>query len=127
MNSYDEEFHSPPAPMARVALGRADTDARIESLRMLIDSGADLTVLPGIAIQELGIDVSEARAFEVEGYGGKRSQLPIVEAVLLLEGFKFRGEYLVDDAREIGVLGRNILNSVIVELHGPTRSWLVRR
>jgi hypothetical protein len=47
-------------------------------------------------------------------------------AVLEVSGFRFRGKYLLTD-RVIGILGRNIINNVIVELNGPNLLWSMRR
>jgi len=36
--------------------------------------------------------------------------------------YTFRGDYLVDDVA-VGVLGRNILNALVVILDGPRLIW----
>ncbi len=126
MIDYDRDYHDPPAPLARVVLGRPGSDAKIEGLRMLLDSGAATTLLPGEPCRELGIEPIADRFIEVEGYDGNRKQLRVVDAMIVLQGYKFKGEYLVDEGREIGVIGRNILNKIIVELNGPKLIWAVR-
>ena len=119
MIDYDRDYHNPPAPLARVILGRPGSDAKIEGLRMLIDSGAATTLLPGEPCRELGIEPISGRLVEVEGYDGNRTQLRVVDATIVLQGYKFKGQYLVDETREIGVIGRNILNNIVLELNGP--------
>lgn len=126
MSSYDDAHHSPPAPFARVVLRRADSDAMIEDLPMLIDSGADGTILPGNFARELGLMADEVRELEVQAYDGGRKVLRVVHAVVVFEGKRFSGEYLVDEEIDIGVIGRNILNHLIVELNGPELRWSMR-
>lgn len=126
MSSYDDAHHSPPAPFALVGLRRKDSDAQIENLPMLIDSGADSTILPGNSARDLGLVVEDGRGVEVEGFDGGRKVLPVVQAVVVFDGKRFNGEYLVDETIPIGVLGRNILNQLVVELNGPELRWTTR-
>lgn len=114
--NYDDR--DPPAPIARVALSKPGSDARIDGLLMLIDSGADATILPRGVASDLGAG-DATRYYEVEGYGGAHRQLPVVDAVLRVSRFTFSGSYMIDETRDVGVLGRDVLNQLILELNGP--------
>jgi len=94
---------------------------------MLLDSGADNTVLPGGPCRELGIEPLPDGLMEVASYDDKRRHLHIVEAMIEIQGFVFKGRYLIDQSMEIGVIGRNLLNRVVVVLDGPKLIWLMRR
>ena len=57
-------------PMATVKFW-SETDGRWRELRMLIDTGADYTIIPRYAAIWLGLDELEAQGiFETEGVGG---------------------------------------------------------
>ena len=46
MTAYDDDGFDPPAPVARVVLRHPDSAVSVTGVRMLIDSGADATLLP---------------------------------------------------------------------------------
>lgn len=127
MTKYDSEHHNPPAPVAWVTIEDPATGKKICNVPMLIDSGADVTLLPSATIVELGLERDTSRGFELEGYDGSRCIVHPVKAVLEVGSFRFKGEYLHAD-RAIGVLGRgDILNRVVLELDGPNFEWSMRR
>jgi hypothetical protein len=55
MPLYDDEGFAPAAPVAKVSLLNPDRSESITDVRMLIDSGADATLLPKFALASLGI------------------------------------------------------------------------
>ena len=77
---------------------------------MLIDSGADATLLPKAAVESLGI-VGTGRKFELLAFDGTTSVSEVVQLELSFLYRRFTGQYLVIDA-DRGVLGRDILNHV---------------
>src|SRR5215469_5881665 len=46
MPAYDDRLYVPPAPVARVVLRHPERAEGVENVPMLIDSGADATLLP---------------------------------------------------------------------------------
>ena len=89
---------------------------------MLIDTGADATLLPSNAVEQLGIAIEEDSDFEVQAFDGEIKRLKLAKLELYILGKKFAGEYLLVD-RAIGILGRNILNNVRILLDGPRGKW----
>lgn len=126
MTKYDNTHHNPPAPVAWVVIEHPDTGAKVSAVPMLIDSGADLTLLPAAIIEQLGLLLDTETGYELEGYDASRKIAHPATAVLEVGAFRFKGAYLFAD-REIGILGRNILNRVIVELNGPNLTWSMRK
>jgi Aspartyl protease len=120
MPPYDDRF-TPPAPVARVTVRHPDSGASVADVPMLIDSGADATLLPRAVVESLGI-AGTGRKFELEAFDGTTSASEVVWLDLSFLGGRFTGQYLVIDA-EMGVLGRNILNHVRVLLDGPASTW----
>jgi hypothetical protein len=88
---------------------------------MLLDSGADATLLPRAAVARLGV-VGTGERYDVVAFNGTMSQSETVRADLIFAGRRFRGRFLVIDA-EVGIIGRNVLNHVRLLLDGPALSW----
>ena len=57
------------------------------------------------------------------GFDGSRSFAGAVVLDLLLEGRAFRGRYLLIDGT-VGVLGRDVLNHLVILLDGPNSHWI---
>ena len=88
---------------------------------MLIDSGADVTLLPRSAVERLGLSGTK-EGYRMEAYDGSSAEAESVQAVLVLVGLRFRGRFLLIDG-EVGIIGRNILNRLRVILDGPSLCW----
>lgn len=122
MPAYDSESYRPPVPLALVSVRSTSSGTSVDEVPMLLDSGADVTLLPrsiiSIAI-ETNVTLSQ---FELEAFDGTKSFSPVVELELRFLGKIFRGQFLIIDAPH-GILGRNILNSLSLVLDGPSLSW----
>lgn len=122
MPAYDATQFEPPAPLARVTLRNLDTDAVWSEVPMLLDSGADVTLIPQAAVSRLGVTVIPNRRYELIGFDGSVSFAPVVWRELVFCGRAFRGQFLLID-QERGVLGRNVLNAVALLFDGPHLTW----
>ena len=120
MPTYDERF-SPPAPIAEATLRNPDSGALVSGIRMLIDSGADVSVLPESVVELLGM-TRAATGYEVMSFDGTVATHPAVRADLVFSRKTFKGQFLVID-QDVGVLGRDVLNHVALVLDGPHRNW----
>lgn len=119
---YDSRRFDPPAPLALVTL-RDPESSRVQSdVPMLIDSGADVTLVPNYAIEVLGSQVSSEAQRELMSFDGSTSFARVVRLELLFQGRTFRGQFLITQD-DVGVLGRNVLNKVAIALHGPRQEW----
>jgi hypothetical protein len=119
MPAYDGNRFEPPAPVARVIL--RGPGGQVETL-MLIDSGADVTLLPRRAVESVGVAVEGDRRYSLIGFGGTVSLSPVVRLELVFCGRTYRGQFLLLD-EDCGILGRNVLNSVALVLDGPRLTW----
>jgi hypothetical protein len=52
MPAYDAEHFDPPAPVASVTLRHLVTGVSLSDVPMLMDSGADVTLLPRDAVEK---------------------------------------------------------------------------
>lgn len=121
MPAYDDTFFDPPAPFAQVRLRNPDSGRSLSNVGMLIDSGADVTLIPVLAVSSLGLQF-DAAAYELTGFDGSRSVASATSLDLVLSGKVFRGRYLGID-QEWGILGRDILNHLFLGLDGPGLTW----
>ena len=89
---------------------------------MLIDSGADVTLIPQQSVTSLGVTVDAGAGYEVMGFDGKKSTAQVVSLDLIFLRRVFRGRFLISN-QEWGILGRDILNHVVMLLDGPRLVW----
>ena len=122
MPKYDEIRFAPPAPVAQVTLRKFDGSAQVADVPMLLDTGADVSLVPRVAVERLGPVEAVARGFKLLGFDGTPSAASAVELELILAERSFRGRFLLVD-QEWGILGRNVLNHLRVLYDGPLLSW----
>jgi hypothetical protein len=121
MPAYDGIRFAPPAPVATIVLRRPNDAQSVVNVAMLIDSGADVTLLPSRAVAPLGL-VGTGQTYELVAFDGTSSQHESVQADLIFLRRRFRGRYLLIDA-EVGIIGRDVLNHLRVLLDGPGLLW----
>ena len=120
MPAYNEGLFSPPAPVAMAQLRNPESGATRDDVLLLIDSGADVTLLPKSAVAALGIGSSGT--YELIGFDGAKSLANAIRADLHLLNKTFRGQFLLVN-QEVGILGRDVLNNLALLLNGPTLAW----
>jgi hypothetical protein len=121
MPAYDDVRFAPPAPVASVEIRHPDSGESVVNVPMLVDSGADATLLPRIAVESLGI-VGTGERYQLMAFDGAISESEAIRADLIFLRKRFRGRYLLIDS-EIGVLGRDVLNDCRLILDGPALAW----
>ena len=121
MPAYESEGFDPPAPLARAVVVR---DGRsVIDVRMLLDTGADVSVIPRDVADELGASVRPSR-IRLLTFSGTQSEAELADLAVEVGTFRFRGTFVISDA-SYGILGRNILNLLVVTLEGPRLMWTV--
>ena len=126
MPAYDKTQFEPPAPVAIVTIRNLDRSASQSDVPMLLDSGADVTLIPRAAADALGDIVTPDRQYELTGFDGSVSFAPVIRLELLFYHRVFRGQFLLID-QAWGILGRNVLNAVPILLDGPRLVWDIHR
>lgn len=122
MPAYDDSRFAPPAPLARVSLRNPVKGDTLSDVPMLIDSGADVTLIPQASVNQLGATVNSGEGYELMGFDGSRSVARAVQLDLLFLRRTFKGRFLLID-QEWGILGRDILNHLTLLLHGQRLTW----
>lgn len=121
MPAYDDSGFAPAAAVARVVLRHPDSGESIADVPMLIDSGADATLLPKSAVESLGI-LGTGERYQLIAFNGGTSESEAVHAVLVFLNKSYRGRFLQVESG-VGVIGRNVLNGVRLLLDGPALNW----
>ena len=123
MPAYDDARFDPPAPLALVTVTTEQSGILIHDVPMLLDTGADVSLLPRSQVASQASP--DAKQYELEAFDGTKSTAPAITAELQFLGKSFRGQFLLIDSWH-GVLGRNILNNLSLLLDGPSRKWTER-
>ena|SRR2546425_8201270 len=71
---------------------------------MLLDTGADVTLLPRTCVNQLQISVDPSQLYELIGFDGSRSTAVAVHLDLIFLGLTFRGRFLMID-QQMGFWG----------------------
>ena len=124
MQGYDAGRFDPPAPVALVTVKSDQLGIEIHDVPMLLDTGADVSLLPRSLVASLA--PPDARLYELEAFDGSKSAAPAINVELQFLGKSFRGQFLLIDGWH-GVLGRNVLNSLSILFDGPARKWAEQR
>jgi len=111
-------LYNPPAPLIEVGVRGPGQDSREVRVTALVDSGTDATMLPIQVLRSVGARYVQTRY--VRGVTGTRqvadtflavvrigsATIPIPEAVAVVRG-------------EEAILGRDVLNQLVITLDGP--------
>ena len=122
MTAYDATHFNPPAPVVSVTLRNPESGATVSNVELLLDTGADITLLPRRLVDALAVPTLAGQSYELIGFDGNKSLVPAVFLELIFVLRTFRGQYvLIDD--EQGILGRDVINHLALVLDGPQRQW----
>src|SRR5438874_1433582 len=70
MPPYDSAFFQPPAPVGSVTLRTPASGALFPDVPMLLDSGADVSLVPEAAVRQLGIVADPSQRYELLAFDG---------------------------------------------------------
>lgn len=93
MPNYDLSFFDPPAPLAFVTLINPENNLEINDVPMLLDTGADVSLVPQVFVEKLNIDFSISKQTTLAGFNDSKSTSHLVKLHLLIEGLTSRGDY----------------------------------
>jgi len=122
MPVYDSTLFDPPAALARVTIRHPVSGATVSDVPMLLDTGADVTLLPQAFVEQLGISGDANEGYELKGFDGNVSVARVVEVDLLFLRRAFKGRFLLID-QEWGLIGRDVLNHVSLLFDGLRLKW----
>jgi len=120
---YSKNF-TPPAPVIEISVSVPLSKDNI-SLTALMDSGADITVIPERIISQLKMRRVDSTL--ASGFGKGVIEATVYAAILSVEGVLKPRIYRVLSWRENYILlGRDLLNQLIAVLNGPNEKLKLR-
>jgi predicted aspartyl protease len=118
--AYDQRL-DPPAPVVPVrVVGRVGEGAVM--LPMLVDTGADATLVPAQIVHRLGLPAVDVVA--ISGVDGLKQRATVHLAWVELA--ELRVEARIIAFADEAILGRDVLNQRIVTLDGPGLTFSVQ-
>ncbi len=88
---------------------------------MLIDTGADVTLVPAAIVRQLRLP--RVDTIIVSGFGGARLRADVYAATLELGGTQVVARVVGSDE---ALLGRDVLEKIVLELDGPRSQLTVQ-
>lgn len=125
IHKYDGEKFDPPAAVVKMTLYNETTGDHLPGILMQLDTGADISLIPQSAVTQLGIQI-DSQQISLTNFDGEQSSSPLAQVKLQIERYIFRGSFPVVE-REIGIIGRDILNLLPILFDGPNQEWKVMR
>ncbi len=73
MTEYESSGFEPPAPVAIVTLRNPHNGKLRTDVQMLLDTGADVSLVPASTLNELELRPDRDRSYEILGFDGRSS------------------------------------------------------
>lgn len=109
--------YSPSAPFVEVQVNNYDTGATPIIVNPQIDSGADATMMPISVLEQVGA-LFEA-TLSARDFSGRVHIVDLYAATVSLAGQTFYLRVIAQENTSEGIIGRDILNDLVVTLNGP--------
>ncbi len=118
---YDSDGFDPPAPVFEAVL-RLRKEVQ-QTVLMQVDSGADLSCIPERIVPSSG-PLRYGLTY-VAGYEGEVAAKKTVFISIRFGEYRFDNIEVLPISGRIGLIGRDLLNSLEVTLDGPNRTLFV--
>ena len=112
----------PPGPVVDAAL--LGVDGAAFACPLLLDTGANTTVVPLAVAVAAGFAPAAAETVRAAGFDGRADEYPELELTLVIFGRTVSGWFLLVDA-DRGFLGRDVLRFFRVRYDGPGETLTV--
>jgi predicted aspartyl protease len=115
---YDTSYRA-PAPVLLVGVARLGSDPVM--VPMLVDTGADVTLLAADTVRRLRLP--RVDTLVLSGFGGARLEAAVHAATLRFGGTQLVARVVASDE---ALLGRDVLERFHLELDGPRARLILR-
>lgn len=109
--------YSPSAPFIEVEVNNYDRGDAPIIVKSQVDSGADATMMPISVLEKVGA-LFEATHY-AHDFSGKEHIVDLYAVAVSLSGQIFYLRVIAQENTTEGIIGRDILNNLIVTLNGP--------
>jgi len=117
---YDDSYN-PPAPIAEIVLRNIETGERSAKIKVLLDTGSDISLVPISILESLQIQPSE-ESVNLFGFDENKSTAELFDLQIVFLGKRITGNYCgINDT--IGILGRDVLNEFCITFDGKNLEW----
>ena len=114
---YDSAYFGPAMPVVELELGVAESEQTTLVLSALVDSGADATMIPVRYLRQIGADIVDRR--QMRSSANVLYPVDIYAVSLKVGPFRHTASEVVGNRQSNDViLGRDILNHMVVTLNG---------
>jgi len=121
---YDSSY-LPSAPILEVEVDGLNGYGT-RSLHVLVDSGADATMLPGGILEAVGASYKET--LWMRGITGDRVEVDLFLVKIRIGTATIRGLNVISTSDTTGaIIGRDVLNQLVVTLDGPAETTIVEQ
>ena len=107
----------PSAPFVTVKVNNYDGDADSVVVQAQLDSGADATMLPISVLEKVGARFEATHI--ARDFSGSSHTVDLYSAAVRLAGQTFYLRVIAQENTYEGIVGRDILNHLVVTLNGP--------
>lgn len=115
--SYNQRYF-PPLPIVEIKLGSPGEALSTDLYQAMIDTGADISLIPIAYISPLQSQVDDYRY--LRSHWGEHRRVAIYSLDIAIGELRLPAvEVVGDDNGDEIILGRNILNKLILTLNGP--------
>lgn len=117
MYSHDyDTTYDPAMPVVEIQVESLEEPGNIIAMVAIVDSGSDTSFLPEKYLKRIGAErVRKARVRDIQNLS---MIVDIYMVKIRIGDFEFFGVRVVGDKQDQVIIGRNILNEVIVTLNG---------
>ncbi len=114
---FSQDFY-PPAPVVSIQIALPGEQPLLDNFPALLDTGSDGTIFPLHILQLL--DPPLIYTARVRGISGPKRDLPVFQLDIFFNDLRFPNHFVIGDEQgEDILLGRNLLNKLVILLDGP--------
>jgi len=108
------------APFVQVGVSGDSIDAEPILVNVQIDTGADASMMPVAVLESTGALFESTRY--ARDFSGKTHLVDLYSVTVSLAGQTFYLQVIAQENTDEGIIGRDILNNLVVTLNGPANT-----
>lgn len=117
---YDDDTYTPSAPIVEVKVFVPGKPRKERVIHALIDTGADNTIVPLTLLNALKAPYLET--YRMRGITGTAQSVDLFGVSMEIGGHLIRGVHAIGINTNEPILGRDILNRLVLILDGPNET-----